>query len=148
MHETSEPSGLPSRWNTYRPSRSAHRFCNNGDRDHDAFALWVLSSSERAVFNSSLRMSQKGRALLHSGDGRDRTPTCDLRHVRVVVLVMPKRSGGKPWHTRPKSVVRTRVVSCFWWTSQSRWKTLLAAARLAEGRPRSWRRYSTSSFTI
>ena len=61
-----------------------------GDRDHDAFALWVLSSSERAVFNSSLRMSQKGRALLHSGDGRDRTPTCDLWHVRVVVLVMPK----------------------------------------------------------
>src|SRR2546425_9848725 len=38
-----------------------------GDRDHDAFALWVLSSSECAVFNSSLRMSQKGRALLHSG---------------------------------------------------------------------------------
>ena len=62
-----------------------------GDRDHDAFALWVLSSSERAVFNSSLRMSQKGRALLHSGDGRDRTPTCDLWHVRVVVLVMPKK---------------------------------------------------------
>src|SRR6266581_9119158 len=95
MHETSEPSGLPSRWNTYRPSRSAHRFCNNGDRDHDAFALWVLSSSERAVFNSSLRMSQKGRALLHSGDRRDRTPTCDLWHVRVVVLVMPKKGGGK-----------------------------------------------------
>src|SRR2546427_309589 len=23
------------------------------------------------------------------------------------------KSGGKPWHTRPKSVVRTRVVSCF-----------------------------------
>jgi len=62
-----------------------------GDRDHDAFALWVLSSSERAVFNSSLRMSQKGRALLHSGDGRDRTPTCDLWHVRGVVLVMPKK---------------------------------------------------------
>src|SRR2546427_1753338 len=62
-----------------------------GDRDHDAFALWVLSSSERAVFNSSLRMSQKGRALLHSGNGRDRTPTCDLWHVRVVVLVMPKK---------------------------------------------------------
>ena len=49
------------------------------DQDHDAFALWVLSSSERAV-----------TALLHSGDGRDRTPTCDLWHVRVVVLVMPK----------------------------------------------------------
>src|SRR5439155_9324616 len=62
-----------------------------GDRDHDAFALWVLSSSERAVFNSSLRMSRKGRALLHSGDGRDRTPTCDLWHVRVVVLVMPTK---------------------------------------------------------
>src|SRR5438094_10556362 len=62
-----------------------------GDRDHDAFAVWVLSSSERAVFNSSLRMSQKGRALPHSGDGRDRTPTCDLWHVRVVVLVMPKK---------------------------------------------------------
>ena len=32
-----------------------------GDRDHDAFAPWVLSSSERAVFDSSLlRMSQKG----------------------------------------------------------------------------------------
>ena len=62
-----------------------------GDRDHNAFALWVLSSSERAVFNSSLRMSQKGRALLHSGDGRDRTPTCDHWHVRVVVLVMPKK---------------------------------------------------------
>ena len=62
-----------------------------GDRDHDAFALWVLSSSERAVFNSSLRMSQKGRALLHSGDGRYRTPTCDLWHVRGVVLVMPKK---------------------------------------------------------
>ena len=61
-----------------------------GDRDHDAFALWVLSSSERAVCNSSLRMSQKGRASLHSGDGRDRTPTCDRWHVRVVVLVMPK----------------------------------------------------------
>src|SRR6266566_3503309 len=60
-----------------------------GDRDHDAFALWVLSSSERAVFSSSLRMSQKGRALLHSGDGRDRTPTCDLWHMKVVVLVMP-----------------------------------------------------------
>src|SRR5438034_1085179 len=96
-----------------------------GDRDHNAFALWVLSSSERAVFNSSLRMSQKGWALLHSGDRRDSTPTCDLWHVRVVVLVMPKKGGGKPWHTRPKSVVRTRVVSCFWWTSRSRWKTRL-----------------------
>src|SRR2546427_7470440 len=62
-----------------------------GDRDHDAFALWVLSSSERGVFNSSLRMSQKGRALLHSENGRDRTPTCDLWHVRVIVLVMPKK---------------------------------------------------------
>src|SRR5205807_3396495 len=50
-----------------------------GDRDHDAFALGVLSSK-----------SQKGRALLHSGHGRDRTPTCDLWHVRVVVLVMPR----------------------------------------------------------
>src|SRR5881409_2066819 len=119
-----------------------------GDRDHDAFALWVLSSSARAVCNSSLRMSQKGRALLHSGDGRDRTPTCDRWHVRVVVLVMPKQSGGKPCHTRPKSVVRTRVVSCFWWTSQSRWKTLLAAERLADRRPRSSRRYSTSLFII
>src|SRR5205085_718127 len=58
------------------------------------------------------------------------------------------RKGGKPWHTRPKSVVRTRVVSCFWWTSQSRWKTRLAAERLADGRPRSSRRYSTSSSTI
>src|SRR5439155_10266215 len=103
----------------YSPSRSAHRFGNDvfsdganpngmrglplliplrldvnplrGDRDHDVFALWVLSSSERAAFNSSLRMSQKGRALLHSGDGRDRTPTCDLWHVRVVVLVMPSK---------------------------------------------------------
>src|SRR5207248_3685062 len=119
-----------------------------GDRDHDAFALWVLSSSERAVFNSSLRMSRKGRALLHSGHGRDRTPTCDLWHVRVVVLVMPTKVETNLWHTRPKSVVRTRVVSCSWWTSRSRWKTRLAAARLAERRPRSWRRYSTSSFTI
>ena len=64
---------------------------DSSDRDHDAFALWVLSSSERAVFNSSLRMLQKARALLHSGDGRDRTPTCDLWHVRLVVLVMPKK---------------------------------------------------------
>src|SRR6266704_5470474 len=148
MHETSEPSGLPSRWNTYRPSRSAHRFCNNGDRDHDAFALWVLSSSERAVFNSSLRMSQKGRALLHSGDGRDRTPTCELLACESRSSRDAKKSGGKPWHTRPKSVVRTRVVSCFWWTSQSRWKTLLAAERLVDGRPRSSRRYSTSLFII
>src|SRR6266480_1763994 len=63
-----------------------------GDQDHDTFALWVLSSSERAVFNSSLRMSQKGRALLHFwGWFRDRTPTCDLWHVRVVVLVMPRK---------------------------------------------------------
>src|SRR6266480_4218195 len=65
-----------------------------GDRDHDAFALWVLSSSKRAVFNSSLRVSQKGRALLHAEDGRDRTPTCDLWHVRVVVLVMPRKVEG------------------------------------------------------
>ena len=64
---------------------------DSSDRDHDAFALWVLSSSERAVFNSSLRMLQKARALLHSGDGRDRTPTCDLWHVRLVVLVMPTK---------------------------------------------------------
>src|SRR3989475_5897370 len=78
----------------YRPRAIPLRLDVNplrGDRDHDAFALWVLSSSERAVFNSSLRMSQKGRALLHSGNGRDRTPTCDLWHVRVVVLVMPKK---------------------------------------------------------
>src|SRR5438477_5571786 len=108
-----------------------------GDRDHDAFALGVLSSK-----------SQKGRALLHAGHGRDRTPTCDLWHVRVVVLVMPTKVETNLWHTRPKSVVRTRVVSCSWWTSRSRWKTRLAAARLAERRPRSWRRYSTSSFTI
>src|SRR2546421_7062615 len=37
------------------------------------------------------RVTSADRALLHSGDGHDRTPTCDLWHVTVVVLVMPKK---------------------------------------------------------
>src|SRR2546425_9632045 len=35
------------------------------DRDHDAFALWVLSSSERAVFNSSCECRKRdGRCCI------------------------------------------------------------------------------------
>jgi len=38
-----------------------------------------------------VRLGVDADVELHSGDGRDRTPTCDLWHVRVVILVMPRK---------------------------------------------------------
>src|SRR3989454_3124369 len=57
-----------------------------GDRDHDAFAPWVLSSSERAVFDSSLlRMSQKGpvvpqrrKSMAYQAEISRKNPGCFL----------------------------------------------------------------------
>src|SRR2546422_4374520 len=52
---------------------------------------YVWSHARIAVDGCVRTVTSADRALLHSGDGRDRTPTCDLSHVRVVVLVMPKK---------------------------------------------------------
>src|SRR5438045_3017148 len=50
-------------WSTHHRNRSPAR-CRPraGDRDHDAFALWVLSSSERAVFNREWRQTMAYQA--------------------------------------------------------------------------------------